>query len=552
MLGIVAVVVVGATGGAVWALRKSGGNVLSIPTTKVTRGPMLVSVTESGELKAEQQKVITNPVRWSVIIKELAAEGTIVQEGQLIIRMECKELDDAIVDQELRARSARDEYQTANNKLVITREVTRNKVAKAAQAVRDAEDDLKKYVDGEWPVKQAEAEGRILLARGKHELAVDKRQSMVAINADPELKTPYSKSEMEGQKLDVERLKLELQNAESEKRILEEYTHQRTLRDKQIAVTDAELKLKTTELEAETDVRLAVAAEDSTRIRMTRQEDRFKELQEDAEKLTVVAEKPGLVVYETRRRRWHRPITIAVDEKISSSQQLMIIPNMKTLQAETRVYEAVREQVSPGLPALITLDARPGKVLLGEVTKVAPLPDSQNPWLSPGVKVYPTVVKFKNKSDIEDLKPGMSAQVEIILAELKDVLNVPIAAVFADGEETYCFRVDKKGNYQRTIVTLGRTSETRAEIVSGLSEGDSVLLAPPEGVQVGKKLKVDEEEEKLPAPEPRQPTTRPARGRRGRPDRPEGAGQTSRPSGRTGRSGRGRSGRTGRRPPSDG
>lgn len=549
MVGIVAAVVVGATGAAVRALRKSGGNVLSIPTTKVTRGPMLVSVTESGEIKAEQREVITNPVRWSVIIKELADEGTIVQEGQLIIRMECKELDDAIVDQELRARSAGDEYQTANNKLVIAREVTRNKVAKAAQAVRDAEDDLKKYVDGQWPVKQAEAKGRILLAKGKHELAVDKLQSMVAINADPELKTPYSKSEMEGQKLDVERLGLELENAESEKRILEEYTHQRTLRDKQIAVTDAELGLKTTELEAETDVRLAVAAEDSARIRKTRQEDRFKELQEDAEKLTVMAKKPGLVVYETRRRRWHRPITIAVDEKISSSQQLMIIPNMKTLQAETRVYEAVRQQVTPGLPALIQLDARPGKVLLGEVTKVAPLPDSQNPWLSPGVKVYPTVVKFKNELDIEDLKPGMSAEVEIILAQLKDVLSVPIAAVFADGEQTYCFRVDEKGNYQRTIVTLGRTSETRAEIVSGLSEGDSVLLAPPEGVQVGKKLKVDEEEEKLPARAPQRPTTRPARGRRGRPER---TGQTSRPAGRTGRSGRGRSGRTGRRPPSDG
>ena len=53
VLGIVAAVVVGATGGVVRALRKSGGNVLSIPTVKVTRGPMLVSVTESGEIKAE-------------------------------------------------------------------------------------------------------------------------------------------------------------------------------------------------------------------------------------------------------------------------------------------------------------------------------------------------------------------------------------------------------------------------------------------------------------------------------------------------------------------
>lgn len=526
---MLAAVVVGVATGAVWALRKSDGNIQSIPAARASRGPMMVSISESGEVKAEQQEVITNPVRWSVIIKELAAEGTIVQEGQLIIRMECKELDDAIVDQELRVRSADDEYQTASSKLIITRKTADARIAKATQAVEDAKDDLKKYQEGEWPVKQAEAQGRILLAEGKRTLADSRLASMKEINKDPELNTPYSKSEIDGEELEVQRLTLEWDNASAEKRILEQYTHKRTVRDLLMAVEDAKLADETTRLEAETDVRLAEAAEESAKIRMTKQRSRLQELQEDAAKLTVIAKKTGLVVYETRRRAWHRPITVAVDEKIDPSQQLMIIPNMQTLQVETRVYEAVREQVTPGLPALVRLDARPGKILRGSVSKVAPLPDSQNPWLSPGVKVYPTVVKFDNGPEVDDLKPGMSAEVEIILAELRDVLSVPIAAVFADGEETYCFRVDDEGNHHRTVVTLGRTSETRAQILSGLSEDDTVLLAPPPGVQVGKKLK-DEEEQEMPPAQPDEPTTRPSGDQRRSRRPPDAGGQTTRPS----------------------
>ena len=546
---VVAAVALGATGGAVRVLRKSKNTVKSLPTAKVVRGQMVVSITESGELKAEEQEVVANPVRWSVVIKELAAEGTIVKEGELIIDMECDELADAIIDQELRRRSAADDYQTASNKLLVTRKTAAAKVEKATQAVQDAKDDLKKYQEGEWAVQQADAEGKILLANGKLALAQRKLDSMNNINTDPTLQNPYSKKEIDEAVLEVQRLELEQKKATAEKRILEDYTHKRTVREKQTGVSDAELDLETTELEAETDVRLAEAAADSTKIRLKMQEDRLKELQEDAGKLKVVAEKPGLVVYETRRRAWHRPITVAVGEKINASQQLMIIPNMKTLQVETRVYEAVREQVDAGLPALISLDARPGKTLRGEVTKVAPLPDSQNPWLSPGVKVYPAVVKFMNLDDVEGLKPGMSAQVEIILARLADVLNVPIAAVFSDGEETYCFRVTAAGGYERVPVTVGQSSETQVQILSGLAEGDTVLLTPPPGVPVGKKIKDTEEtDETQPVPE-EAPTTGPARGRGDRgPRGPEAPDATTRPARRRSgtapeggrRSGRGR------------
>jgi len=520
---VIAVVVLsGVAVGGYRALRGSGEVGEGIPTAPVIRGPMRVSITESGEIEAEEREVITNPVRWSVVIEELAPEGTIVQKGQLIIRMQCDELDDAIIDQELRVRSAEDDYRTALNKLTITESAASAKVTKAEHALKDAQDDQSKYIEAEWPQLRDEADAKIEMALAKYKLEEHKFNSMLRINADPELNRPYSKSEIDAKKLAVDELKLQLRRARTEKEILHKYTHVRKVRNNETAVREAKMNLRIAKLEAETDVRLAKAAVDTAQIRLNKERAEMKELKADHEKLTVVAEKPGLVVYETRRRPWHRPITVAVGEEIRSGQQLMIIPNMKTLQVRTRVYEAVREQVAPGQPALIRLDAKPGLVLEGRVSKVAPLPDSQNPWLSPGVKVYPTMVTFEGEAVDDGLKPGMTAEVEIVLAELEDVLSVPIAAVFADGETTYCYRLDEDGRARRVVVEVGKSSDTRTEIVSGLKEGDNVLLAPPPGERVGKPPESREVEE-APATRPAETTTGPSGGPgRDQADRPRG------------------------------
>ncbi|KKK99101.1 hypothetical protein LCGC14_2636120, partial [marine sediment metagenome] len=151
---------------------------------------------------------------------------------------------------------------------------------------------------------------------------------------------------------------------------------------------------------------------------------KLKELREDEKKLTVKAEKTGLVVYDTGRSRYGgNDIVVAEGEKINPRQQLLIIPDMSTLQIRTRVYEVMIDQITPGLPAVIRLDSKPDLTLKGKVSKVAVLPDSQNRWLNPGVKVYPATVTFDGDLSKLDLKPGMTCNVEVTLAELDDAIS---------------------------------------------------------------------------------------------------------------------------------
>ena len=73
----------------------------------------------------------------------------------------------------------------------------------------------------------------------------------------------------------------------------------------------------------------------------------------------------------------------------------------------------------------------------------------------------------------------MSAQVEILVNRLEDVVYVPIQAVTYFDDQRVVF-VDNGGRPERREVRTGAFSEQFIEIVSGLVEGEPVLLLPPQ------------------------------------------------------------------------
>jgi len=491
--------------GATWLFAASRGGdsaVASLPRAEVERGPMTVTITEDGEIEAEEQQIIRNELNWSAIIVELFPEGKVIHKGDTAIRFECDKLLDTITEQQMRVQQAEDDYKAAVTSYDIKKMDLDARVVQAGYMVEDAEANLAKYTEAEWDQLKKEAQGSIDEAKGDLELARHKLEAKLKINADPELKQPYSQSEIDREKLTVAKLQRALDRAIMDKDILHKYTHPRRLRNLQTAVEDAKRELVSAKAEQEKQLALAKTQKETKAYALKDAKDKLAERIEDRDKwLDIKAERTGLLIYETRRRPWHRPIPVAVGEEINPRQQLMIIPDASTMVVKTRVYESVREQVYAGLPARIRLDARSDKTLMGTVSKVAVLPDNQNPWLSPGVKVYVTTVTFNDEVTELDVKPGMTCDVSITLAKLPDVLSVPIAAVFSDQDVTYCYRVGDDGAPHRVDVQLGMTSETRAQIKSGLNEHDVVLLVPPPGERIRRKQpaeKPDEEAATMP------------------------------------------------------
>jgi hypothetical protein len=144
------------------------------------------------------------------------------------------------------------------------------------------------------------------------------------------------------------------------------------------------------------------------------------------------------------------------------------------MQVSTAVHESVLDQVHAGLKAIIRVDAFPERSYAGTVKSVAVLPD-QGGWFSSDTKVYQTVVTIDEK--VKQLKPGMTAVVEIDVEKLPSVLSVPIQAIVQRGSSNWCY-VKAQSDLQRREIRLGKTNDKFVEIVEGISEGEVVVLNP--------------------------------------------------------------------------
>jgi len=95
-------------------------------------------------------------------------------------------------------------------------------------------------------------------------------------------------------------------------------------------------------------------------------------------------------------------------------------------------------------------------------------------WWNGNTVRYDTIVKLPS---IPGLMPGMSAEVEIILAQHKDVLTIPVAAIVDTAQGAFCWVKTPEGAEQRAL-ELGDTNDRFTAVEAGLQEGDEVVLHP--------------------------------------------------------------------------
>lgn len=202
-----------------------------------------------------------------------------------------------------------------------------------------------------------------------------------------------------------------------------------------------------------------------------------RELMEQLQKCVIRAEKTGLVVYGGGEERyWRGEEQIREGATVRERQTIITIPDMSKMSVKVKIHESHIKKVQRGQKARVTLDAFPDELLEGEVTQVAVLPDSEDRWMNPDMKVYRTTIGIHGSRDW--LKPGMSAKAEILVDELPDVVHVPIQAVVPQGGKRLCYVVLGRDLEPREV-EVGQFNDSFIEIKSGLSEGELVSLRPP-------------------------------------------------------------------------
>src|SRR5262249_42781064 len=135
----------------------------------------------------------------------------------------------------------------------------------------------------------------------------------------------------------------------------------------------------------------------------------------------------GLVVYANDPNRFgSTQPQIEEGATVRERQKIFSLPDINFMRVNTKVHESMVDRITSGLRARIRVDAFADQVVTGKVIYVAPLPDP-NSFFSSDVKVYTTHVTIEK--GLSGLRPGMTAQVEILVANLDNVLSVPVPAI---------------------------------------------------------------------------------------------------------------------------
>ena len=156
----------------------------------------------------------------------------------------------------------------------------------------------------------------------------------------------------------------------------------------------------------------------------------------------------------------------------STATQIMTLGDTHQVYVKGKVDESDIGHVYLGQPARIKVESFKDKTFNGKVTKIVPLGVEKD-----NVTTFEVWVSIDNPNG--ELKANMTANAEIILSEHKGVLTVPEQALIYDNSGKAFVEVPDskaKDGKKRVAVTAGISNGTRTEIVSGLKQGDDVVL----------------------------------------------------------------------------
>ncbi len=407
-------------------------------TALVKPGRLAVVVKERGAIESAANKDALCEVEGGTTIIRIMPEGTRVKEGEVVCELESATLKDQLTNQKITTRQADASFQQSR----LVREV--------------AEYAVKEYVEGVYKQDWETIKGEIALAKSDLERAADR----VTWSSKMLLKGYVSKATNVADELSLARARFDLESSETQLDVLTKYT-----REKQTKSLNSDVeKARADELSKQSSLEL----------------EKIKEAKLERQIKACILKAPGdgIVVYANDPNRFGGQNALQIEEgaTVRERQKIFSLPDITKMRVNTKVHESMVDRVKPGLRSLIRVEAAAGQELRGQVASIAPMADSGS-FFSSDIKVYTTFVAIEGDTTKFNLRPGMNAQVEILVEEKPDVLSVPTPAILPFKGKDYVFIKDGEG-FRREEVELGISNDSHIEIKKGLKSGDLVAMAP--------------------------------------------------------------------------
>ena len=164
-------------------------------------------------------------------------------------------------------------------------------------------------------------------------------------------------------------------------------------------------------------------------------------------------------------------VSLSTGEHVTALESVAVLESSGALEIQSFVPEVDVALLESGLGASVTLDA------LGSIAEFNATVENidQTATVREGVATYKTILQF----DIRDsrIRSGMSANVDILIANRPEVLFIPGRAVIRRDGQDYVRLLGDDGSVAEVVIEAGlRSTFGDVEILSGLEEGQTIIV----------------------------------------------------------------------------
>ena len=405
--------------------------------------------------------------------ENLALGQTVQIPGALLVKFEDADLRDKILHQEKSVADAERDLGNAKKDLALRRIETASANRQAALDVEFSQQDLDRYIEGDTPLQLLKMEGDIALAEEEIKRAEEKLASTRKLR-----EKGYATSlEVQSNELTIKKQQNSITQTKKQQELFLKFEQPQQKKRYEAKLDQAKVEEQRTIQKSNTLVESA----EGTVLRRTEglkaQQERLVLYKEQLAKSEMRAPQDGLVIYARSSSRYNDTY-IKEGALIRKGYSVIDLPDISELMAVVQVHESFVRHIKTGQKAVVRIDSLPDREFRGVVRHVAPTPDARRKYYE-NISVYDTQVWIQDENSQlpEDLKPGVSAKAEIIVAELNDVMMVPVQSVTTyKGQKVV--QVKRGENVVVVPVKTGQFNNRFIEIKDGLKEGDQVSLAP--------------------------------------------------------------------------
>ncbi len=426
-----------------------------VATTTISKGTFEIVVAARGKLEAVNSKPVMTEVTGQIVY--LVPNGVRVKEGDVIAELDVPRLLRRVRDQRRQYEEAKQSHEDKERDLEAD-------VEKARIALEQAKAELEQY-RAQQAVELAEKrsakeQDAVQLETAKRRFA--RQEALAKEGLVRQRDVELASADLKAKEFALERESKDLELAEAQ--------HSSGELDKEAKVTEAESALERAESKRDSELRSSATALEIRKNQLDRVEEEFS-------KSVIRSPADGIVVLEEESAGGMQRRPLQPGDQVWQGRPIATIPDISEMRVAVELPQDKTRSVETGQRAVITVDAIQGITFEGEVTEVSQT-GSESTLPGTGIpspdRVFPAKVSIAELKEAA-LRPGMTANVRIIVEELKEVVGVPLECVF-EREERHLVYVRRGADFLPVEVELGEESEETAVVTEGLDGGEEVAL----------------------------------------------------------------------------